>query len=74
MYVCVHKIACKGTKKNVYVQEKVYFCCHRLHFFAVASRVGCPRSTKNVYVQEKVYFCLEIVIVFLRMFLRIDDN
>ena len=26
MYVCVHKIACKGTKKNVYVQEKVYFC------------------------------------------------
>ena len=48
------KAVSEGTKKNVYVQEKVYFCCHRLHFFAVASRVGCPRSTKNVYVQEKV--------------------
>ena len=33
---------CKGTEKNVYVQEKFTFFCHRLHFFSVASRIKVP--------------------------------
>ena len=35
-------IDCKGTKKNVYVQEKFTFIAIG-YIFIVASRVGCPR-------------------------------
>ena len=32
---------CKGTKKNIYVQEKFYFYCHRLHFLIAPSQKKC---------------------------------
>ena len=38
---------CAKVQKKCICTRKVYFCCHRLHFFTVASRVGCPRSTKK---------------------------
>ena len=50
---------CKGTEKNVYVQEKFTFFCHRLHFFSVASRIKVPSKLLHFfhsckYIHKKI--------------------
>ena len=50
---------CKGTEKNVYVQEKFTFFCHRLHFFSVASRIKVPSKVLHFfhsckYIHKKI--------------------
>ena len=43
---------CKGTKKNVYVQEKFAFIAIGYIFFTVASRIKVPSK-----VQQKMQMC-----------------
>ena len=45
-------LRCKGTKKNVYVQEKFTFIVIGYIFFTVASRIKVPSK-----VQQKMQMC-----------------
>ena len=40
-------------KKKCICARKVYFCCHRLHFFAVASRIKVPSKVVNYFELSK---------------------
>ena len=47
-----HRLRCKGTKKNVYVQKKFTFIVIGYIFFTVASRIKVPSK-----VQQKMQMC-----------------
>ena len=53
---------CKGTEKNVYVQEKFTFFCHRLHFFCSFEDKGALEGTTffsflQVHTQKNRHSC-----------------